>query len=189
MNPKSLSLLAVAAVLLTAQAPASKPSTVPWCDSLPLPNPGIPALGVDVGGNVTHVAADLTCRPAMVRGPRATLRLAIAATPAQREHGLMNVPYVPQGQGMLFVFPDGDGPRNFWMKNTITPLDMIFISGNGTVTSVAADVPATKPGTPDDQVATRQGMGAFVIELGGGDAARQGIAKGTHLMMPPVTAE
>ncbi len=189
MNPKRLSLLAVAALLLTAQSPAPRTGPLPWCDALPLPNPGMPALGVDVAGNVTHIAADLTCRPALVRGPRSTLRLAVAATPAQREHGLMNVPYVPQGQGMLFVFPEGDAPRNFWMKNTITPLDMVFIGANGVVTSVAADVPATKPGTPDSQVATRQGTGAFVIELGGGDAAREAIAKGTRLMIPQVSAE
>ena len=68
-----------------------------------------------------------------VRAGRTTLRLAVAATPAQREHGLMNVPFVPSGQGMLFAFPGADEMRGFWMKDTITPLDMVFVRSDGTI--------------------------------------------------------
>ena len=86
-----------------------------------------------------------TCRPLVVQTPRGVLRLAIAATDAQRERGLMFVTYVPRGQGMIFVFPGGDQSREFWMKNTVTPLDMVFVRADGTISDVAVDVPATPP--------------------------------------------
>lgn len=101
----------------------------------------------------------------------------------------MNVPSVPAGQGMLFVFPDGDQPREFWMKNTITPLDMVFVNGNGAITSIAAAVPATAPGTSDANIARRSGFGTYVIELASGDAARLGLGTGVHLAIPRVEAQ
>ena len=74
------------------------------------------------------------------------------------------------------------------MKNTLVPLDMIFVAANGTVSAVSAAVPATPNGTPDDAVARRQGLGQFVIELGSGDAARHRIVPGTKLPLPSLTA-
>lgn len=159
---------AAASVPPAAAAAATPPAA--WCTSLPLP--------VD----------DAACRVLEVRAPRRTLRLAVAANEPKREHGLMNVATVQRGEGMLFAFADGDQTRYFWMKNTIAPLDMIFVDADGTVTSVAANVPATTPGTPDSKVATRQGAGRYVIELGAGDAKRQGIARGTHLPIPDIPA-
>jgi uncharacterized membrane protein (UPF0127 family) len=75
------------------------------------------------------------------------------------------------------------------MKNTLVPLDMLFVHGDGTVDSVAANVPATPNGTPDDKIARRGGIGQFVIELGAGDAARLGITSGTKLVLPPLQAK
>ncbi len=83
---------------------------------------------------------------------------------------------------MLFVFPEpGDQRRDFWMKDTIAPLDMVFVRADGTVSSVAARVPATKPGTPDDRIARRNGIGRFVIELAAGGAAAAGLKPGSRL--------
>jgi uncharacterized membrane protein (UPF0127 family) len=75
------------------------------------------------------------------------------------------------------------------MKNTLVPLDMVFIDGAGRVTSVAADLPATRAGTPDDAVARGRGTGRYVIELAAGDAARHGIAPGVVLPLPHLTAK
>ena len=102
---------------------------------------------------------------------------------------LMHVKAVPHAHGMLFAFPDGDLERHFWMKDTITPLDMIFVAGDGRVTGVAADVPASAPDAPLDRIAQRSGEGRYVIELAAGDAARDGIRRGTHLRIPDIAAQ
>jgi uncharacterized membrane protein (UPF0127 family) len=101
----------------------------------------------------------------------------------------MDVHAVPSGEGMLFAFADGDLTREFWMKDTLVPLDMIFVRGDGTVSTVAADVPATTYDTPDDRIPRRRGVGSYVIELGAGSAARNGITSGTHLAIPRVPAQ
>ncbi len=128
------------------------------------------------------------CRALAIEAPRATLRLAVAETEARRERGLMFVAAVPPDEGMLFVFPDADQRQEFWMKNTIAPLDMVFVRADGTVSSIAADVPATKRGTPDGKVARRNGIGRYVIELAAGGARRAGLRPGIGLIIPDLDA-
>ncbi|HEY4441725.1 MAG TPA: DUF192 domain-containing protein [Candidatus Elarobacter sp.] len=130
-----------------------------------------------------------SCSTLVVHAPKATLRLAVADTAARREHGLMGVRRVPGAQGMIFAFADGDAVRDFWMKDTITPLDMVWVRGDGVVTAIAKNVPATKPNTPDDRVARRQGVGRYVIELAAGESARAGIHPGTHLRISDIRSE
>jgi uncharacterized membrane protein (UPF0127 family) len=173
------------ALALTAQTPAASGGPLPWCTSIPLPLRDLPTLS-----DTLHEAHRASCRALDVETPQVTLHLAVAATEAQREHGLMGVPYLPVREGMLFAFPDAlDQTRNFWMKNTITPLDMVFVKSDGTISSIAARVPATAPGTTDDKVARRDGVGRYVIELGAGEAARDGLAAGVRLRIPAVSAE
>ncbi len=167
MRP-SHSLAAAAALLLCAQSPAPA-APMPWCAHIPLPATSAPA-----------------CRPLLVRAPQGTLRLAVAATEQQRERGLMNVAFVPPAQGMIFVFPGGDEDRGFWMKDTITPLDMVFVTAGGTITAVAVNVPATPPHTPDEKVARRSGLAHYVIELGAGQAGLLGLIPGATLVIPAV---
>lgn len=172
----------------TAQAPAPSVTPIEWCTTIPLPRADIGRLDSDVDAQTIHAARVPACRVLAVRGGRATLHLAVAATGAQRAHGLMGAPFVPAGQGMLFAFGPGDERRYFWMKDTIVPLDMIFVKSDGLVSSVAANVPATKPGTPDEAIAKRDGVARYVIELGAGDAARLGVRPGTRLVVPEVEA-
>jgi uncharacterized membrane protein (UPF0127 family) len=118
-----------------------------------------------------------------VSAPRAQLNLAVADTPEKRELGLMCVTRLRPHAGMLFVFGQR-GEWDFWMKNTLISLDMIWLESNGTVSTVAENVPASKVTTPDDAVARRSGDGLYVIELAGGEAASDGIVKGTKLVLP-----
>jgi uncharacterized membrane protein (UPF0127 family) len=124
-----------------------------------------------------------------VRAPRGDLSLVAVRDEATRERGLMCVVRIPPGRGMLFVFAPPDRAQSFWMKNTLVALDMVFVNAAGSVTAIAAGVPPTPNGTPDDAVARRGGFGQFVIELGAGDADRHGIVRGTKLALPALTAQ
>lgn len=125
--------------------------------------------------------------PVRVRAPAAVLDLRIADTPAKREYGLMCVRALAPHSGMIFVFNDGDNYRDFWMKNTLIPLDMVFVAKNGKVNEVRANVPATTVDTPDDKIPHRDGTGTFVIELAAGEARRAGIQRGTILDVSAVS--
>ena len=119
--------------------------------------------------------------PIRVHAPDETIDLRVADNIAKREYGLMCVHALPARTGMLFVFSDGDNLRDFWMKNTLIPLDMVFVSRNGLVNDVSASVPSTTTDTPDDKIPHRAGIGTYVIELAAGEAARAGIKPGTVL--------
>ena len=77
--------------------------------------------------------------------------------------------------GMLFDFHRPQ-MANFWMKNTILPLDLIFIRADGTISSVAADaVPFSEALIPSAEPVRA------VLEINGGRAAALGIAPGERV--------
>jgi uncharacterized membrane protein (UPF0127 family) len=119
--------------------------------------------------------------PVHVRAPQAMLDLRVADTITKREYGLMCVRGLPTHTGMIFVYKDGDNLRSYWMKNTLIPLDMIWVLKNGRVDTVHANVPSTTVDTPDDKIPQRSGTGSYVIELGAGEAAKAGIRRGAQL--------
>ena len=67
------------------------------------------------------------------------IQLEVAQTPKQQEIGLMYRKSLPDNQGMLFKFPSPQ-PIRFWMKNTLIPLDMIFMQ-NGVVKYIQTSAP------------------------------------------------
>lgn len=107
------------------------------------------------------------------------LTLVVADGPAERRQGLMGYESVPR-DGMLFIYQDA-APRTFWMKNTTLPLDIVFMSGNGTVLNVEQADP--QPGVPDSDLRRYRSDGAarYVIELQQGAAARYSIRPGTRI--------
>jgi uncharacterized protein len=115
-----------------------------------------------------------------VVAPKAHLTLQVATTEAQRELGLMSVTKLAPHTGMVFVFAQ-DGPEVFWMKDTLISLDMVFVGPDGTVRSVAANVPVVSEDTPDEKIPRRSGNGIFVLELPAGEAVKDGIVSGVHL--------
>ena len=131
-------------------------------------------------------AAEAACRPDTVelRGPWGQARFAIelADDPAERARGLMFRESLPQSSGMLFVY-EAPQRATFWMKNTLIPLDMVFLDPAGRVLGVHA---MARPG---DETIIDGGPGVLgVLEINGGLAARLGIAEGSELRHPAFAA-
>ena len=141
------------------------------------------SLAVPAGAQTSAPATVAAARTIMVHAPNAVLTLEIADTYQSREFGLMNRTSLAPKSGMIFVFQT-DGRQLFWMKNTLIPLDMVFVASDGKITSIAADVPASTPETPDDAVAQRSGQCKYVIELLAGEAKRAGLRTGEKLVIP-----
>ena len=102
-------------------------------------------------------------------GKDVKLTLEMATTPAEREHGLMNRSQMGAYDGMAFFFPK-PAIQKFWMKNTLIPLDMLFVNEAGMIIYITTATPLSLEAVgPDQPVAT-------VIELAGGRAKEEHIA-------------
>jgi hypothetical protein len=109
------------------------------------------------------------------RGP-VKLKTELALTSVEQERGLMCRKSVPNDHAMLFVFTPAQ-PVAFWMKNTLVPLDMLFVDANGRVFKVVRKAPplSLEP-IPSD------GLTVGVIEIGGGRADAMGIEPGDKVV-------
>ncbi|MBI5500920.1 MAG: DUF192 domain-containing protein [Deltaproteobacteria bacterium] len=104
------------------------------------------------------------------------VRVELAVTDAQRQFGLMCRRHLDADAGMLFVFPPPARHQSFWMRNTLIPLDMIFIDAERTVLGVVEEtVPLseTSRSVPGDSL--------YVLEVNGGFALEHGIGKGARV--------
>lgn len=106
---------------------------------------------------------------------RARIAIEIADDDAARQQGLMNRASVPDGTGMLFVFPDSQ-ERTFWMKNVLIPLDMLFIDASGSIVSIAQNVRACE--ADPCPVISSERPARYVLELAGGATSRLGLERG-----------
>jgi uncharacterized membrane protein (UPF0127 family) len=104
-----------------------------------------------------------------------TVDIEIAREESKRELGLMYREKMAENQAMLFVF-DGDGPRSFWMKNTILSLDMIFVNGNNEVVTIHK---YTTPYSEDSYAS--MGPAQYVVEANGGFTDKYRIAVGDRI--------
>ncbi len=73
-------------------------------------------------------------------GDRVRVDAKVASTSDERRHGLMHVPELPDGLGMLFVF-DSERSGGFWMFNPLVPLDIAYIDDAGEIGTIAAMEP------------------------------------------------
>lgn len=97
----------------------------------------------------------------------------LALTPAQQAQGLMHRSEMNDGAGMLFYFGPEEAERGFWMKNTLIPLDMLFIKTDGRIHHIHENA------KPHDLTSVRsQGPVVAVFEIKGGMSAKLGIKVG-----------
>lgn len=107
-----------------------------------------------------------------------TVEAEVADTQAKRELGLSNRTHLPEGRGMWFVFA-GDGLWSFWMKDTLIPLDILWVSANGTIVTIAHQVkPESYP-----QAYAPTSPARYVLEVPAGFASRHGIAEGQKVVV------
>ncbi len=102
----------------------------------------------------------------------------IADDDAERQRGLMFRDPLPDDRGMLFQFPDV-AERGFWMHNTPSPLDIIYIDPKGRIVSIVRNA------TPNsDQILPSNGPASGVLELRAGRAAEIGAQPGDRVRHP-----
>ncbi|WP_308914946.1 DUF192 domain-containing protein [Jannaschia sp. LMIT008] len=102
----------------------------------------------------------------------------LALTAQEQARGLMFRDQMARSAGMLFVY-DRVAPVAFWMRNTLIPLDMVFIDDAGIVTKVHANaVPRDETPIPSG------GPVRAVLEINGGQAAQLGIDAGDEVRSP-----
>jgi len=99
----------------------------------------------------------------------------LAITPQEQARGLMYSKELPKDIGMLFVFNEEE-IQSFWMKNTLIPLDMIWINSNSTVVDYYKDA---KPCSDDICIPIRPKEKAiYVLELNAGTIDSTGLSIG-----------
>ena len=106
----------------------------------------------------------------------------VATTEAQKEYGLMFRSKMDADHGMIFVWQK-PLVLTMWMKNTILPLDMVFVDGGGKVTHVVANA---KP--ESETIISSIAPVNAVIELNAGMAQKLGITMGDQVESPDLTA-
>jgi uncharacterized membrane protein (UPF0127 family) len=123
-------------------------------------------------------AAGLEQVPLTIRtaaGAQHRFTVEVARTPEEQAQGLMNRPSLAPDRGMIFPH---EPPRmaSFWMKNTLIPLDIIFVRPDGTIANIAENtVPLSLEPVPSI------GPVGAVLELAGGRTAELGIKAGDRV--------
>lgn len=144
---------------------------------------GVAIAAVLAAGYFALAAGDLSRAVLHTKNGEHPVMVELALTPKDREVGLMNRSEMPADQGMLFRF---DETRNvaMWMKNTLIPLDMLFIDDAGKVVTIKTNAqPLSLDVIPSGQPVR------YVLELNGGAAARYGVAIGDRLESEIIPAQ
>ncbi len=107
--------------------------------------------------------------------PIVTIDIEIADDDGKREVGMMGRRSMEERQGMLFILA-GEQMASFWMKNTIIPLDMLFIDKTGNIVTICRN---TTPFSEQSYSATAPVI--FVLEVNGGFADKYGVKEGDKI--------
>jgi len=109
---------------------------------------------------------------------QAEFRVEVADDAQERAQGLMFRESMPKSAGMIFFYPRPQ-KVGFWMKNTLIPLDMLFVDEAGTVQRIHPNA------IPGDETVILGGDDVLaVLEINGGMAAAMGITVGSQMQHP-----
>jgi hypothetical protein len=116
--------------------------------------------------------------PRIILPDHSAVIVEVASDDPTREQGLMYRDHMAENRGMIFLFAQA-GEYPFWMKNTLIPLDMIWMDAAHRIVHIAHDVPPCKadpcPNYPPNAHASS------VLELAGGVAAKHHLRDGDVL--------
>ena len=138
-----------------------------------------------VVGHGSACAQSVLPRGHVVFPDGAKVMLEIVDTDATRERGLMFRTSMASNEGMIFVFPRV-GFYPFWMKNTLIPLDMLWLDARSRVVSIAGSVPPCKSDPCPSYSPDADAL--YVVELVAGFAKRHGVQVGDALKLEGVPA-
>jgi len=126
----------------------------------------------------TATATPDAAAPRIVLPDHSAILVEVASDDPTREQGLMYRDHMAEDRGMIFLFPQA-GEYPFWMKNTLIPLDMIWMDADHRIVHIAHDVPPCKadpcPNYPPNAKASS------VLELAAGVAAKHHLKDGDVL--------
>lgn len=109
------------------------------------------------------------------------IRIELATTPEEQMRGLMFREHLDENAGMLFIFEEAR-PLSFWMKNTLIPLDVLYMDQNGTIVDIHTMQPCPAetiqcPSYPS------QAEAKYALEINGGRAEELGLEVGEQLQL------
>lgn len=155
-------------ILLACLAPGFASCSPQAAEPAPAPETGTPS---------RHPISGLEVIPLTIsqNGKVHRFQVEVARTDADQAKGLMFRTEMGPDEGMIFPSPYPQA-RSFWMKNTVIPLDIVFIGADGMISNIAANaVPYSLAPIPSD------GPAIAVLELNGGRAAELGIMPGARV--------
>ena len=141
------------------------PTAMPRSTATPKPTATPPSRSVDLNGSAEVV----------IGGHAFTLEL--ATTREEHHQGLFNRDHLLPDAGMLFVFTE-ESILAFWMKDTLIPLDILFLDQDRRIVDILTMTP--QPGVPTDELTVyRSALPAmYAVEVNAGTAAELGLAPG-----------
>jgi uncharacterized protein len=128
-------------------------------------------------GGCARESATAPLRTVPMKIGRETFLLEVADTPMSRQTGLMHRKSMAADRGMLFVFEHRQFLR-FWMRNTLIPLDILFVDADGRVATIRHMKPLDETSIPSGDPVL------YAIELNDGAANRAGVKEGDLLQLP-----
>ena len=172
-----LTALLVLGACQRAEGQKPKEPARPVQPAPPAPPPDAPRRQDDVSAQ-DFVAAPLPRAKVVLKdayGGAHPVEVEVAAQTWSRTRGLMWRTELPEGKGMLFIFPY-QGELSFWMRNTLIPLDMLFMDSQGTIVGI---VERAEPRTLTSRGPGRPAQ--YVLEVPGGWASKVGVVPGSKV--------
>lgn len=112
-------------------------------------------------------------------------QIEVAQTPGQLSAGLSRRSHLCPQCGMIFVFPHS-GSLPFWMKDTLIPLDMIWLDSEGKVVDIQTATPQPDASLTQLKIYQNSKPAQYVIELNAKDSEKLGLKVGDIINLPPL---